>query len=98
MGTNDENCKCSKCGRIPEDIALKVDLGQAQFPSILDGLFINFNLCDRCLLLLIKSFPLEHQEPILNGGCNTYLSPEDWIRYERGELTYKEKREMGLSV
>ena len=126
MGIIDEDCLCSKCGMNREDIALKVDLGQAGYNSAFDGSFVKFNICNDCLLefkshpsetynfsdyldtprkyddflyRLVKSFPLEHQEPILNSGSNTYFSSsEEWIRYESGEMSDIEKIEMGLSI
>lgn len=125
MGINEEDCLCSKCGKVQDEDMLKVDLGQAGYDSAFDGSFVRFNVCDNCLIefkshpsesynfpdyldaprkyddflyRLVKSFPLEHQEPILNSGSNTYLSSEDWIRYESGEISDIEKHEMGLSV
>lgn len=122
MGFLDEKCECSKCCEVHLTYNLHcIDFGREdKYPSMLDGVYVSFKLCDPCfrafdkkcpkdsndvsvfpdeyLYNFIKTFPLEHQEPIFNSGCNTYLSSEDWIRDERGELSDIEKREYGMIV
>ncbi len=75
-----------------------INLGQAGYDSVFDGSILNFNITYKELMTMIKTLSLERQEKIFNSGSNTYLSPENWIRNEKGELTDTEKRELGMSI
>lgn len=126
MVINEEECPCSKCEKVKDEVMIKVDLGLVGIGSKFDGSFVRFKICGDCLSEfrklspehnhfvdwtninsieyddflydLVRTFPLERQEEIFNSGSNTYLSSEDWIRYEKGEMSDIEKLEMGLSI
>lgn len=72
-----------------------INLGRPGYGSKLDGCDVEFNLCDDCLVELIESFTLEGQANIHNSGSNTYGTNEEWIRYQKGEMTDEEIEEYG---
>jgi len=100
---------CDKCGKTIEyclDIESdnfntywnseechRIDLGRPGYGSGLDGCEVNFNLCDDCLIELINSFTIEGREKVINSGSNQYLSSEDWIRLQKGEMSDEEMEE-----
>jgi hypothetical protein len=94
---------CDKCG-CQEDVGddeygwksegwYPINLGRPGYGSGLDGCDVAFLLCDDCLINFIQSFTVEGQEKVFNSGSNQYLSTEDWIRVEKGEMPDEEMEE-----
>lgn len=88
--------ECFKCGKT-EEIEAKddyetehllegwhlLDLGRQGYGSNLDGCDVDFELCDECLIMFVKSFPIEYQEKIFNSGSNAWGSQEEWIEINK---------------
>lgn len=75
-----------------------IHLGRAGYGSKLDGSEINFDICDDCLIEFIQSFSWEGKERAFNSGSNQYLSSEEWIRYQKGEMSKEEMIDLGFNV
>jgi hypothetical protein len=80
---------CSKCGKVTEyrvdefdfnaNKCWGIDLGRAGYGSAFDGCEVRFDLCDDCLLDLVRSFPLTSQVKIWNSGSHEWGSDEEWL-------------------
>lgn len=109
---HEENCsllntfKCDKCSEevdlsddqygFIENSCHQLDLGRMGYGSGLDGSEVQLNICDNCLIDLVDTFHIEARERIHNSGSNVYMSKEQWIRHEKGEMSDEEMESLGM--